>query len=251
MQQPMPKTTNQPGENAKLRTGACPKCAHHNAPDSRFCSACGIPLSVAACQKCGALNPATAPFCHQCNSVLQEDAAEAYGSASEIIDGYKPPPRPPIPVVAWFAGGLILAAIGFFAFQAYQLFSYVDIPYEQATLPGGSSDLEKRRGSSASGIISRPSATSGEVAEEPAREPVAPATLPSNAKPEPAGTTRAPAETRAETNRKPVKAATSVAPAPPIVEIKPAARASKATSACTAGVWALGLCGTEAVQPKE
>lgn len=252
MQQPIPETTKHAGKSTELAPAACPKCAHKNAPDARFCSACGIPLSVATCKQCGALNPATAPSCYNCSSALKEAAADASGFASEIADSYTPPPRPPIPVVAWIAGGLILAALFFFGHQAYQMFIYVDIPYEQATLPAGSGDLEKRRGSSYSGTISRPPATDNGVMQGNIDEVVVPTPTPAplNGKTTTA-TTRSPVDARSDMQRSPVKAATAAAPAPPIVESKPITRAPKTTGACTAGTWALGLCGAETVQPKE
>jgi hypothetical protein len=50
---------------------SCPKCAGSVllAPDSRFCPACGAPLSTAtACRSCGAKLAPGAAFCQACGT---------------------------------------------------------------------------------------------------------------------------------------------------------------------------------------
>lgn len=43
----------------------CPRCNQNNPPQSSFCLACGVPLSV-VCSNCGADLPISAQFCNRC-----------------------------------------------------------------------------------------------------------------------------------------------------------------------------------------
>jgi len=277
MLNPMPSTTNEPGETAKPSPHLCPQCTHSNTPDSSFCSACGTPLPVTACPHCGAVNPAAAASCHQCHGELQDSGEDVLNSAAAAFETYKAPPRPPIPVVVWVAGGVILVTLGFLGYNAYQIFSYVDIPYERATPPAGESLLEGRGGPSYSGTIGRAPPAGDEPAEQNGRGAAVPVMPNSKAETAPAPPARTPADTRPLSRRTAepcteeaaaaglcspalkratgvetsAKTETAVAPPPPKVVRKAAERAPAGAQPCTAGTWALGLCKSEPVQPKE
>jgi hypothetical protein len=50
----------------------CGFCRHDNPPDSKFCNACGAPLTAAPCPHCGAPNDATATTCQHCGASLPD-----------------------------------------------------------------------------------------------------------------------------------------------------------------------------------
>ena len=54
----------------------CAGCETDNAPDSRFCVACGMTLSP-TCHSCGRANVPGARFCHQCGTSLEPVARAA------------------------------------------------------------------------------------------------------------------------------------------------------------------------------
>lgn len=280
MQRPMPSTVNQSGEAAKPPLHPCPQCAQNNTADSRFCNSCGAPLRVTACPHCGAVNPTAASSCRQCHGELQVAGADVLISAAAGVETYEPLPRPPVPVVVWVAGGVILVALTFLGYYVYQMFSYVDIPFERATRPAEDGLLEGRRGPSVSGAIGPAPvpAASDESATKTGRGVPAPPMPSSNTETAPGKTARTPVDTRRASRRTaepcteeaaaiglcsrglkratgpetPAKAESSIAPPPPDVVRKPAGQAPTAGSQpCTAEVWALGLCKTESVQRKE
>lgn len=279
MQRPMPNTTKQPGEAAKPHSHSCPQCAHSNTPDSRFCNACGAPLLVMTCLHCGAINPAVAASCHQCHGELQVADANVLNSAAEVIETFETLPRPPVPIVVWIAGGLILAALTFLGYHVYQMFTFVDIPFERATRPTEDSLLEGRRGPSYSGTIgpAPAPAASGEPTEKIGSGAIAPAVPVSNAEPASVKATRTPTDTQRAGRRtaepcteeaaafglcsrglKPAteaktsaKTETAITSPPANVARKATGQAPVDTQPCTAGVLALGLCKTESIQRKE
>src|SRR6202035_4501321 len=51
----------------------CPNCGTQNAPGSRFCGGCAVPLSQ-VCASCGAANDPGMRFCNQCGAALGADA---------------------------------------------------------------------------------------------------------------------------------------------------------------------------------
>jgi class 3 adenylate cyclase/tetratricopeptide (TPR) repeat protein len=51
----------------------CPNCGTQNAPGSRFCGGCAVPLSQ-VCASCGAANDPGMRFCNQCGVALGGDA---------------------------------------------------------------------------------------------------------------------------------------------------------------------------------
>ncbi|RPJ45000.1 MAG: zinc ribbon domain-containing protein [Betaproteobacteria bacterium] len=277
MLNPMPSTTYQPGKAAKPPPHLCPQCAHSNTPDARFCNACGVPLPVMTCPQCGAVNPAAAVSCHQCRGALQDGGADALESAAAAVVTHEPLSRPPIPVAFWVVSAGILVTLAFLGYHAYQTFFYVDIPFERATLPAREGFLEQQRGPSYSGTISRAPAVVDESAEMPVRDAAAPAMPTSNAETAPGSAARTPVNTRrvdrltaepctedaaaaglcsqdlkrAKAAEASAKAETAIAPPPPKAIRKAAERAPAGAQPCTAGMWALGLCKTESVQPKE
>jgi hypothetical protein len=61
----------------------CPFCDRVNPPDSKFCNACGSPLSLMPCPQCGAINDTVATACHQCGTPLPDRAREAFLQRAE------------------------------------------------------------------------------------------------------------------------------------------------------------------------
>lgn len=245
---PMPSTTYQPGKAAKPLSHPCPQCAHSNTPDARFCNACGVPLPVIACPQCGAANPAAAVSCHQCRGALQDGDADALDAAATAVITHEPLSRPPIPVAFWVVSAVIVATLMFLGYHAYQTFFYVDIPFERATRPARDGLAEQQRGPSYSGTIGRAPAVVDGSAEPPIRDAATPVMPVPEAEPAPAQPARKPAVAGADI---PARTATAVVPPPPQTVRKAAERPPAVAQPCTAGTWALGLCTTEPVQPKE
>lgn len=273
MQRPTPRTASQADEPAGIAAQTCPKCAHGNLPGSRFCSGCGASLPIQLCQQCGAVNTITAVSCGQCGSNMQEDVPANTDAAAAVIDTtFKPPPRPPIPVVVWVIGGVALVALGFLGFQVYQTFSYHDIAFGQAITPAKESWPDTRPAAVTATPI-RPAPETDIAATVSSTEtmaPVAPSTtagVPLNAEPrkvpDPQREIRVPAVAcTAEAaaagtcvgdikKNSAAKAATVATPRPSNIASKQPVKSPAAPGSCSAGVWALGLCATEPVQPKE
>lgn len=283
MQPSIAKTAEQPGESVKPLC-ACPRCAHENFADSRFCSACGAPFPVAPCPHCGAVNPAAAASCHQCHGKLSESSADEPDPivATEAV---KPRSRRPkrSTAAAFAAGAVALAIVVSLGYQAYEMIFYVDLRLDKAPGPTDVSDgLETRRGPVESGPIGRHGAAGDSPAEkvEPGVASV-PASA-STSQVAPSGPVNAAAESQrpprqaavaraasgpgsqpcADTiapgglcppRRGPAEKAETGAPfAPPRASAagKAAERARPDSVTCTQGAAALGLC-TESVQRKE
>jgi uncharacterized OB-fold protein len=274
MQHPTPGTARQADEPAGVAVQTCPKCAHGNLPGSRFCSGCGASLPIQLCPKCGMVNAATVASCSQCGSSMQEDIQASADAAAVIDTTFKPPPRPPIPVIVWVIGGVVLLALGFLGFQVYQTFSYHDIAFGQAITPARESWPDTRPSVITTTPI-RPAPETDINATISGDSPpaIAPG-VPSNS---------ASAQLNAESRKTPdqqreirlpatpctaeaaasgacvreikksnaTKAATVAAPRPPDVASKPSDKSPATPGSCSAGVWALGLCTTEPVQRKE
>src|SRR5919112_3303192 len=66
----------------------CPGCKNDIPENSRFCIACGAPLS-SACSSCGSFNPARATFCAQCGHKLRESGLTT--AASLLASAPSPP----------------------------------------------------------------------------------------------------------------------------------------------------------------
>src|SRR5215216_1629082 len=56
-----------------VSTLVCPACGVSVAPDQRFCSRCGMPISQ-VCPVCGSANPIAARFCSTCGAGLEGGA---------------------------------------------------------------------------------------------------------------------------------------------------------------------------------
>ena len=63
----------------------CPRCAHENRQEARFCEECATPLAR-MCSNCGATLSATAKFCHAC----AHPVAVETGTPSRTPDSYTP-----------------------------------------------------------------------------------------------------------------------------------------------------------------
>jgi membrane protease subunit (stomatin/prohibitin family) len=61
---------------------ACPHCRAENAPQARFCSACGKEMATTRqCPRCNAATPGSAKFCPECGAGLQEAACPKCNAA--------------------------------------------------------------------------------------------------------------------------------------------------------------------------
>jgi len=240
MQQPVAKTSEQPGDPSAKLSISCPRCAHGNAPDSRFCSACGAPFPVASCPHCGAANPVAADSCHQCHGKLSEGSAAVLDPAAAVAETVTRLSRRPKRLTAGVlaAGAVALATLAFLGYQVYEMLSYVDLRLDNASLPTDvSGGVEEHRGPVDSGPIGREGAASDASApkvERSAAPSLAPALKP-QAAPANAGTT--PADLR-RASRQPAASRAASGQAPPRAE------------SCTEAIAALGLC-TESIPRKE
>ncbi len=208
---------------------------------------------------------------------MQEDVPVNPEAAAAIIDTtFKPPPRPPIPVTVWVISGVALIAMGFLGFQVYQTFTYHDIPFGQAIMPA-KEDWPDTRPAALPATPIRPAPETGITATDSrnsSREiaPVAPISTAdvlstAESRPDPQREIRLPAipctpEAAASgkcirdvkpgnTRDTPARTTTVATARPPSVISKPPVKSPAASGSCSAGVWALGLCTTEPVQPKE
>jgi len=57
----------------------CLRCQHENAPSSKFCLECGVPLGL-QCRACGAQLPTAAKFCNECGSPLPASLPDRFSS---------------------------------------------------------------------------------------------------------------------------------------------------------------------------
>ena len=284
MQPPTAKTTEQAGDSAKL-TNSCPRCAHGNAHDSLFCSACGTPLPVVPCPHCGAVNPVAADSCHQCHGKLSEDSADEPEAAVAGVEAVKLLSRRPKRLTAGVlaAGTVVLATLAFLGYQAYEMLSYVDLRLDKALVPTDvNRGVEERREAVDPGPIGRDGAVGDSSTEKVDRSvtsvPVPVSTsqaVPGDAVRTPTDRQRAPRQAtvaRAASGlgsqpcteaiaavalcppgRGPAaKAETGAAIAPPRASAsgKAVERARPDSVSCTQGAAALGLC-TESIQRKE
>jgi adenylate cyclase len=64
----------------------CASCDADNAPDNRFCVACGAAL-LRVCPGCGLANPWSARFCSQCGSALEEEKRASLADAGPLAEG--------------------------------------------------------------------------------------------------------------------------------------------------------------------
>jgi hypothetical protein len=51
----------------------CPSCAREHRDDSRVCTECGTPLTLAVCAACEAINAIGAASCHQCGAQFERE----------------------------------------------------------------------------------------------------------------------------------------------------------------------------------
>jgi ribosomal protein L40E len=248
MQPPNAKTKEQPGESVKLPI-PCPGCAHGNAPDSAFCSACGVSLPVASCPHCGAVNPVAAVSCHQCHGKLSvggADEPEPAAGAEAVKPSSRRPKRWTAGVLA--AGTVVLATLGFLGYQVYEMFSDVDLRLDKASVPRDvSGGAEERRGPVDSGPIGRDGGAADALAPSDDRRITS---IPAPASPFQA-TPGISGRTPVNRQRGPAtQGGTGVASAGTSATGEAVKRARPESTPCTEGVVALGLC-TQSIQRKE
>jgi hypothetical protein len=137
MQESAKKTTDQTVGTVK-RFYACRICAHANIPDSPFCSACGTPFPASPCPQCGAANLVTKSSCGQCHTALAKSAAAE-----------KPVSRPPLRLTTVVLGAVaaVVAMLAIFGYSAYEMVSFVYIPFDRKAVPSDAGGMvEQRRG---------------------------------------------------------------------------------------------------------
>lgn len=268
MQQPIPKTTEQPGDSAKLTL-------------------------VIERSEGGAHPPDPASESADLVIELPEGSADTPDPALAIAEAPRPLSRPPMRLTAarWVAGAAALAVLAILGYQVYKKSSFLDRSFEKMSLSTAvSSGATERRGPGASGTFGRDAAErNGSVAKiGQGVAPLAAPASPSRAVPgdvvlapaQPPRTSRPAAAARevkklesprAEPCTAAIAAIGLCSPQPgPAAQAVTAAtagtgnahpqnriarkaveRAQPPAAPCTAGVAALGLCTDESIQRKE
>ena len=153
----------------------CKYCEHGNLPDSKYCSACGMTLTLAPCPHCGTVNEVTAISCYQCRGSLQESSKETLVPTSPAAVISNPSPRQPSLAIV---GTVVVAIVGFIGYYAYRHNSLVSLPPPSTA---ANTDATGRSGPL------RPAPTPGPAATPavPVTGPPASAVLPAGAVPAP------------------------------------------------------------------
>lgn len=201
---------------------ACPFCEQINAPDAKFCNACGGALHLAPCPRCGAVSDVAASACYQCKAPLPGRKGESEPAQPPATE----PPQPSRLRPAALVAAVALAAVVVLGYYGYRQSSLVDVPQPGASNSGGTANAAPQ-------------------APKETPRPVNPAAAPPEApvaERAPAEETEPRADVQPEESRRPNAAAGLIARPRGDRAGKAPGQAPQRKEVCTQAVEALGLC---------